>query len=134
MLVRAFFAALVAVALSVCAPRARAQQPPSRLQEPLSITACRGGIASIELVEVAAYDVTLRNTRSVSANEVRLTVRTPRNKLLHFDLKGTFGPLIDVKRRVGRTLGLGLYSYSSSNNQCSIDWAHFIDGSTWTRS
>ncbi|MDQ6931602.1 MAG: hypothetical protein M3160_00335 [Candidatus Eremiobacteraeota bacterium] len=129
---RALVAGLFAVALSVCAPCARAQQPTPLPRDRLIITDCRGGVASIELVEVAAYDVTFRNTSSLSADEVRLTVRTHRNKLLHFDLKGTFSPGIDVKRRVGKTLGLGLYSYSSSNNQCSIDWVHFVDGSSWT--
>lgn len=127
-------AALFAAALSVSQPSARAQQTITQTETPVLITDCRGGIASIELVEVAAYDVTLRNTRNVSADEIRLTIRTRRNKLLNFDLKGAFDSKNDVKRRVGRSVGFGFYSYSSANNQCSIDWVHFADGSTWTKS
>ncbi len=130
----ALMAALLAAALSVSRPSAQAQQTITQTESPVIITDCRGGIASIELVEVAAYNVTLRNTRDISADEIRLTVRTRRNKLLNFDLKGAFDPRNDVKRRVGRSVGLGFYSYSSANNQCSIDWVHFADGSSWSKS
>lgn len=127
-------ATLLLVALSVPIPHVHAQPMTARPQSPVTMIECRGGIASIELVEIAAYDVTLRNSGSVTADAIRLTVRTRRNKLLNFDLKGTFEPKIEVKRRVGRTLGLGFYSYSSTSNECSVDWVHFVDGSSWTKS
>jgi len=119
-------------ALSLSAPNAHAQGAVP-LRAPVIITACTGGIASIELVEVAAYDVTLRNEGAVAADEIAMTVRGRRNKVMSFQLKGTFAPGIEIKRRIGRPLGIGLYTYSSSNNDCFIDSVHFANGSTWNR-
>jgi hypothetical protein len=128
----AFSAALMSSAVLICAPFARAQQAAPQSAPPIVITDCRGGIASIELVELAAYDVSLRNTSAVAADEIRLTVRTRRNRMLNFDVKGTFSPAVDVTRRLERSIGLGFYSYSSSRNDCSVNWVHFVDGSSWT--
>ncbi len=113
-------------------PRAEAQLG-SGSKAPVTITDCRGGIASLELVEVAAYDVSLRNTALVAADEIRLTIQARRKNSLTFDLKGTFDPGSDAKRRVQRSVGFGLYSYSSATNECSVEFVHFVNGTSWSK-
>jgi hypothetical protein len=100
---------------------------------PVAISACRGGIASVELIEIAAYDVTLRNTAAVPADEIKLSVRYGRRrKTAAFDVRGTFAPGTDVTRHLRRTVGGGLYSYESDTNDCSVDYVHFSDGTSWS--
>lgn len=100
---------------------------------PVSIEACRGGITSIELMEIATYDVTLRNTARVAADEIRFSARYGRHeKRAAFDLHGTFAPGVDVRRSVRRTVSGGLFSYVSDQNDCTVDYVHFTDGTSWT--
>jgi hypothetical protein len=101
---------------------------------PVTISVCSGGIHSIELVEIASYDVTLRNTTSVPADEVRFSARYGRHeKRATFDLKTAFPPGTDVSRHVRRTVNGGLFAYVSDTNDCTVDYVHFTNGSAWTR-
>ena len=117
-------------ALPIVLLLAAAPQPAS----PVAITVCRGGITSVELVEIAAYDVTLRNTSAVPADEVRFAARYGRHeKRATFDVKATFPPGVDVQRHVRRTVNGGLFAYTSDQNDCTVDYVHFTDGTSWTR-
>lgn len=101
---------------------------------PVTISACSGGITSIELVEIASYDVTFRNTASVAAEEIRLSARYGRHeKRATFDLKGPFAPGVDVSRHLRRTVSGGLFAYRSTQNDCFIDYVRFSNGTTWSR-
>ena len=101
---------------------------------PVTISACSGGITSIEFVEVASYDVTFRNTASVPADEIRLGARYGRHeKRATFDLKGPFAPGIDVSRHLRRTVNGGLFAYRSTQNDCFVDYVRFTNGTTWSR-
>lgn len=126
---------LVAALFALAAGPAGAQSPsPAPAPAaPVTISACRGGIASIELVEIAAYDVTLRNTAAVAADEVKLSARYGRRrKIAAFDVRGAFAPGVDVTRHLRRTVGGGLYSYESDTNDCTVDYVHFSDGTSWS--
>jgi hypothetical protein len=117
-------AASAAVALLAAAP----------VPAPVTISVCSGGIHSIEFVEIASYDVTLRNTTSVPADEVRFSVRYGRHeKRATFDVKAPFPPGTDVSRHVRRTVNGGLFAYVSDTNDCTVDYVHFANGSAWTR-
>ncbi len=133
---RARFRLAAAGALLIAAATPAGAQAPSAAPTtaaPVTIGACRGGIASIELVEIAAYDVTLRNTAAVPADEVKLSMRYGRRrKTAAFDVRGTFAPGNDVTRHLRRTVGGGLYSYASATNDCSVDYVHFSDGTSWS--
>ncbi len=131
---RSVIAGMVVATLISFASGARAQQKTVQPTAPVRVTGCSGGIASLELIEFAAYDVTFRNGAPSAADEVRLTIRPRRKKALSFDLKGTFEPQVEVKRRVERSVGFGLYSYSSADNDCAVEYVHFVDGTSWTRS
>lgn len=122
------------LSLFFAASPAIAQQASPTPAAPVTISACRGGIASLELIELAAYDVTLRNTANLTTDVIRLRIDYGRGKTLTFDIKGTFSPNTDVKRRLSRTLGFGLYSYSSTANRCSVQYVHYINGSSWNQS
>jgi hypothetical protein len=125
-------AALCALALPWCAPAAAQNRTPAA--PPVTISACSGGIHSIEFVEIASYDVTLRNTTSVPADEIRFGARYGRHeKRAEFDLKGVFPPGTDVSRHVRRTVSGGLFAYVSDQNDCTVDYVHFTNGSSWTR-
>ena len=101
---------------------------------PVTISACSGGISSVEFVEIASYDVTFRNRSSVSADEVRLSARYGRHeKRATFDVKGAFPPGMDVSRHLRRTVNGGLFGYRSDQNDCFVDYVHFTDGSSWSR-
>ena len=116
-------AALAAPALAAAAPA------------PVAITACRGGITSVELMEIAAYDVTFRNEARVAADEIRFGARYGRHeKRATFDVKGTFAPGVDVRRSVRRTVSGGLFSYTSDQNDCAVEYVHFTDGTSWSAS
>ena len=127
---------LVAAFLIGTAP-AHAQNgtpPPSAAPAPVTISACKGGIASIELMEIATYDVTFRNTAAVPADEVRISARYGRHeKRATFDVKGLFAPGVDVNKHLRRTVSGGLYSYMSDTNDCFVDYVHFTNGSSWGR-
>ncbi len=87
----ASLAVLLPALAGALAPAALAAAPVP--QAPVAITACRGGITSVELMEIAAYDVTLRNDGRVAADEIRWSARYGRHeKRATFDLKGTFAP------------------------------------------
>jgi hypothetical protein len=121
---------LAALFAAGIAPAAIAATEPS---PPITVSDCRGGIASLELIEVAAYDVTFRNTAAVTADDVRLSIPYGRNgKRVSFDLHGTFAPGIDVARALRKTVGAGLYSYEKTANDCRVEYVHFIDGTSWT--
>ncbi len=116
--------------LSLLLALAAAPAPPS----PVAITACSGGIHSIELIEIASYDVTLRNTAAVAADEIRFSVRYGRHeKRATFDVKGAFPPNVDVSKHVRRTVNGGLFGFVSDQNDCNVDYVHFADGTSWTR-
>jgi hypothetical protein len=101
---------------------------------PVTISVCSGGIHSVEFVEIASYDVTLRNTASVPADEVRFSARYGRHeKRATFDVKAAFPPGADVTRHVRRTVNGGLFAYVSDTNDCTVDYVHFTNGSSWTR-
>ncbi len=109
---------------------AAAPVPPS----PVAITTCSGGVHSIELIEIASYDVTLRNAAAVAADEVRFNVRYGRHeKRATFDVKGAFPPKTDVSKHVRRTVNGGLFGFVSDQNDCTVDYVHFTDGTSWTR-
>lgn len=101
---------------------------------PVTISSCVGGLNSIELVEIANYDVSLRNNAAVPADEIRLSVHYGRRgKRATFDLKEAFAPGADVSRHLHRTVNGGLYAYWSDHNDCTIDYVHFTNGTSWTR-
>jgi hypothetical protein len=101
---------------------------------PVTISACRGGINSIELVEIATYDVTFRNTTAVPVDELRLSARYGRHeKRAAFDLKGPFAPGVDVSRHLRRTVSGGLFANWSDQNDCTVDYVRFANGTTWSR-
>jgi len=113
---------------------AQSTPSPSPVPAPVVVGACRGGIASVELVEIAAYDVTFRNTAGVAADEVRLSVRYGRrNKTANFDVHAAFAPNVEITKHLRRTVSGGLYSYESDQNDCSVDYVHFTDGTSWSR-
>ena len=100
----------------------------------MTISVCSGGITSLELVEIASYDVTFRNRSAVAADEVRLSARYGRHeKRATFDVKGVFPPGADVSRHLRRTVNGGLFAYRSDQNDCFVDYVHFTDGSSWSR-
>ncbi|HTD34826.1 MAG TPA: hypothetical protein VK665_14250 [Candidatus Elarobacter sp.] len=100
----------------------------------MTISVCSGGIHSIEFVEIASYDVTLRNTTSVPADEVRFSARYGRHeKRATFDVRAPFPPGADVSRHVRRTVNGGLFAYVSDTNDCTVDYVHFTNGGSWTR-
>jgi hypothetical protein len=101
---------------------------------PVSISVCSGGIRSYELVEVASYDVTLRNVTARPADEVQLSARYGRHeKRATFDIKTAFPPGVDVKQHVRRTVNGGMFAYVSDQNDCTVDYVHFTDGTSWRR-
>jgi hypothetical protein len=127
-------AASVWACVVLVAARDAAAAPAAGQASPVTISACSGGITSIELVEIASYDVTFRNTVSVPADEVRFGARYGRHqKRAEFDLKEVFPPGTDVSRHVRRTVSGGLFSYVSDQNDCTVDYVHFTNGTTWTR-
>ncbi len=131
MLRLATIAAIAAAAFSFMPPAATAQQASPLPAAPVAISDCRGGIASLELVEIAAYDVTFRNTSTAVADEIRFRIAYGRSKSIDFDIKGAFNPNVDVKRRLSHSVGIGLYTYTSSANTCTVQYVHFVDGSSW---
>jgi len=134
---RRFMTALCLTAITcaaVAAARGATAAPAAAQAAPVTISVCSGGITSIEFVEIASYDVTLRNTASVPADEIRFHARYGRHeKHADFELKGVFPPGTDVSRHVRRTVSGGLFGYVSDQNDCTVDHVHFINGSSWTR-
>ena len=113
---------------------ADAQSGAAAPSAPVIIASCSGGITSVELVEIATYDVVLRNTSRVPADEIRLSARYGRHeKRATFDLKEVFPPGADVSRHLRRTVNGGLFSYWSDHNDCFVDYVHFTNGTSWTR-
>ncbi len=108
---------------------ARPSPPPA----PVTISACSGGLTSLELVEIASYDVTFRNTAPRPADEIRLSALYGRHaKRATFDLKGEFPPGSDVSRHLRRTVNGGLSAFRSDRNDCVVDYVHFTDGTSWS--
>ncbi len=103
----------------------------SKEDAPVKITECKGGLAVVEFVELAAYDITFRNMSTVASDEIDVRINYGRKKSATFKLKGQFSPQVDIKRRAQRTLGFGLYTYESDQNQCFVEYVHFVDGSSW---
>lgn len=99
---------------------------------PIAVSGCNGGIASIELVEIAAYDVTFRNTSGVTADDVRLAIPYGRRKTATFDVRGDFAPGVEIQKALRKSVGMGLFSYESSQNNCNVTFVHFTDGTSWT--
>jgi hypothetical protein len=123
-------AAACLVAVPAAAANAAAPGQPS----PVTITRCSGGISSIELIEIAAYNVTFHNTAFVAADEIRFGARYGRHESrAEFDVKGVFPPGADVNRKVSRTVRGGLFAYRSEENDCTVDYVHFTNGTSWTR-
>jgi hypothetical protein len=100
---------------------------------PVLVSDSRGGIASIELVEIAAYKVTLRNTSSITADEIRLAIPYGRRKTATFDVHGTFEPGVDMQKSLRKTVGGGLYANESEQNTCIVQYVHFTDGTSWDK-
>jgi hypothetical protein len=124
----AAFLSTVGTAAAQPATGGRAPSP-----APVTISACSGGLSSFELVEIATYDVTFRNTAAVPADEVRLSaLYGRRGKRATFDLTGLFPPSVDVSRHLRHTVSGGLYSFRSDKNDCVVDYVHFTDGSSWS--
>jgi hypothetical protein len=121
---------LAAMASLALATPARAANVPA---SPVTFSECRGGISSIELVEFAAYNVTFRNTAAVAADEIRLSIPYGRRKVANFDLRGTFNPQVDTSQALRKNVNGGLYAWRSSQNDCIVDFVHFTDGTTWSR-
>jgi hypothetical protein len=100
---------------------------------PVTITSCRGGITSIELTEIASYDVMLHNGSVKSVDEVKLSARYGRHeKRAAFDVKLTLAPGADLNQHVRRNVAGGLFSNWSDQNDCSVDYVHFTDGTSWS--
>ena len=122
---------VAAIAVLIAATALATPLPPAA---PIVVSDCRGGIESVELVEIAAYDVTFHSTASVTADEIRLSVPYGRHgKRADFDLHGSFAPQVEVTRALRRTVRGGLFAYMSAHNDCRVDYVHFADGSAWTR-
>jgi hypothetical protein len=132
---RSFAAAGLAVLLASIAPVAPvAAQTAVRTPAPgpVTISTCSGGLSSFELVEIATYDVTVRNTSSTLADQIRLSaLYGHRGKRATFDLTGPFPPGVDVSRHIHKTVSGGLYAFRSDRNDCVIDYVHFADGTSW---
>jgi len=107
---------------------------PAGTPAPVTIATCSGGLHSVEFVEIASYDVTFRNTTAVAADEVRFSARYGRHeKRATFDVKAAFPPNVDVSKHVRRTVNGGLFAFVSDQNDCFVDYVHFVDGTSWTR-
>ena len=123
-----------ALAAGLAAAATAGAQAQTTAQAPVTISRCSGGITSVELVEIASYDVTVRNTTAVPADRIGLSARYGRHeKRATFDLTGPFPPGVDVSRHLRRTVNGGLFGYRSDQNDCFIDSVHFADGTTWRR-
>jgi hypothetical protein len=132
---RSFTVACLAALLSTVAPAAAqtATGGPAPSPAPVTISTCSGGLSSCELVEIATYDVTFRNTASVAADRIRLSaLYGRRGKRATFEITGLFPPGADVSRHLRHTVSGGLYSFRSDKNDCVIDFVHFTDGSSWS--
>ena len=123
----------ISIALTALALASGAFQRASADGPPIMVSDCRGGIASIELVEIAGYNVTFRNTAAVTADEVDLAIPYGRRKTATFDVRGTFPPNVDVQKALRKTVSGGLYAYESDKNTCNVQHVHFTDGTTWDR-
>jgi hypothetical protein len=100
---------------------------------PVTITSCRGGITSIELTEIASYDVTLHNGSAKSVDDIKLSARYGRHeKRASFDVKLALAPGADLNQHVRRNVAGGLFSNWSDQNDCFVDFVHFTDGTSWT--
>ena len=92
---------------------------------PVSVSDCRGGVTSVELVELADYKVTFRNTAPVAIDQIRFAIPYGRRKTAVFDLRERLEPNAEVTRHLKKTLSSGLYAYASTHNDCNIDFVHF---------
>ena len=100
---------------------------------PVTISACRGGVTSIELTEIATYDVTLHNGSAKPVDEVKLSARYGRHeKRASFDVKIALAPGADLNQHVRRNVAGGLFSNWSDQNDCFVDYVHFTDGTSWS--
>jgi len=123
---------LLAAALSTQASLALAAPatPPSSV----TISRCSGGVASVELMEIATYDVTFRNETSMTIERIGLSARYGRHeKRATFDLTGPFAPGVEYSRHLRRTVNGGLFGYRSEQNDCFVDSVKFANGTTWRR-
>jgi hypothetical protein len=100
---------------------------------PVTIISCRGGITSIELTEIASYDVALHNGSTKSVDEVKLSARYGRHeKRAAFDVKLALAPGADLNQHVRHNVAGGLFSNWSDQNDCTVDYVHFTDGTSWS--
>ena len=102
------------------------------LAPPALVTDCRGGVTSIALVEVAAFDVTFRNMSRARADEIRITITYDHGKVARFDVFGKFPPNADIKKSVHKSVGHGSYAFESAHNACRVHYVHFTNGSSWS--
>jgi hypothetical protein len=98
---------------------------------PIIVSECSGGIESIQLVEIASYIVTFRNTTAANIDEFRLAIPYGHRKTATFDVQGTFAPNTDYTQKLHKTLSGGLYAYESDHNTCNVQHVHFTDGTSW---
>ena len=73
----------------------------------------------------------MRDTARVAADEIRLAIPYGRRRTATFDVRGSFPPNVDVAKTLRKTLSGGLYAYDSSQNDCRIEYVHFVNGTTW---
>jgi hypothetical protein len=100
---------------------------------PVVVTDCRGGITSIALVEIGAYEITLRNTSPVQADDIRIAIAYDHGQIAGFDVRGKFPPNADIKKSLRKPVGHGQYTYASGRNVCDVQYVHFTNGSSWSK-
>lgn len=117
---------LLAPAFALIPLCASAKTPP-----PIVVSDCRGGIANVQLLEIAAYDVTFRNVSNLQADVVRLVVAHGPSKIATFEIRGTFLPNRDMRKALRKTVGRGTVAYESAQDTCKVQHVHFTNGKTW---
>jgi hypothetical protein len=118
---------LLAVAVLLAPHAARAAE------SPILVSDCRGGIASISLNEIGAYDVSFRNTSDVAADEIRFAIPYGHQNVAIYDIKGRFQPRADMKKALRKQVGPGAFTSESAKNTCNVQYVHFVNGTTWRR-
>jgi hypothetical protein len=98
---------------------------------PILIGDCRGGIANVQLREIAAFDVIFRNVTKTQADEFRLAIARRGSRITTFDIRGTFLPNKDMRKALRKTVGQGRVAYESADYTCSVLHVHFTNGKTW---
>jgi hypothetical protein len=125
-----FFPALCASALTVAGMTAEAL---AESGSPILVADCRGGLANVQLREIAAFDLTFRNVSKKKIDEFRVAIVRRGTTIATFDVRGSFLPQKDMKKALRKSVGQGSAAYESASNTCNVLHVHFADGKTWDR-